>query len=326
MKSRVDAALGEVSRREFAGAVVAAVGSGVLGGPARAEEESEARLPTVRWGRHEITRVLVGHNPIKGQSHYSPELSREMRDWFAQDRNRALELLRRSEQVGINTCQMGDPNIEDLLRAHYAEGGRLQWIATFYSKPASGKQELARILRMRPKPIGIQQLGNTTDWLMREGKMELALDNLKMFRDAGVLVGLGSHNHEVVDYVEQKGWDLDFYQCSFYRSWFGVNRTQKTQGEDFGEDARRAMVKTIQQVSKPVIAFKVLGANRHCATPGAVEQAIRFALANVKPTDVILLGMWQKHRDQVAENAGYARRALGHASSRLFGSPGVSRT
>ena len=313
MKARAEAALGEVSRREFTGAALAALGSGVLGESAWADEKPEAKLPTVRWGRHEITRVLVGHNPIKGQSHYSAELSREMRDWFAQDGNRALELLRRSEQVGINTCQMGDRNIDELLRAHYAEGGRLQWIATFYSKPGNGKEELARILRMRPKPIGIQQLGNTSDWLMREGKIELALENLKMFRDAGVLVGLGSHNHEVIDYVEQKGWDLDFYQCSFYRSWFGLNRTEKTQGEDFGEDARQAMVKTIQQVSKPAIAFKVLGANRHCGTPAAVERAIRFTLENIKPSDVILLGMWQKYKDQVSENVGYTRKALGTA-------------
>jgi len=26
---------------------------------------------------------------------------------------------------------------------------------------------------------------------------------------------------------------------------------------------------------------------------------------------VILLGMWQKHKDQVAENVGYAREILG---------------
>ncbi len=66
----------------------------------------------------------------------------------------------------------------------------------------------------------------------------------------------------------------------------------------------------VRQVSKPVIAFKVLGANRHCGTPADVEGAIRFALTSIKPTDVVLLGMWQKHKDQVAENVGYARKAL----------------
>jgi len=302
--------MGGINRREFAGTTLTTLGSTILAGSASAGPGPRAKLPTVRWGEHEISRVLVGHNPIKGQSHFSPELSREMRDWFAEDEGRGLELLRRSEQLGINTCQMGAPRVEALLRAHYARGGRLQWISTFYSKPGEGKEELARILRMDPKPIGVQQFGNMSDALMREGKIDLAQENLKMLRDAGVLVGLGSHNHEVIDYAERKGWDVDFYQCSFYRSWFGLNRVRGVGGEDFREDARQAMVRTIRQVSKPVIAFKVLGANRHCGTPGDVEQAVRLALTSIKPTDVILLGMWQKHKDQVAENVGYARRAF----------------
>ncbi len=301
--------MSEINRREFAGAAVAALGSTVLSGAAAAERNTAATLPTVRWGGHDITRLLVGHNPIKGQSHFSPELSREMKQWFAGDPGRAVGLLRRCEQLGMNTCQMGGENIEEALRAHYAEGGRLQWIATFYSKPGKGKEELARILNMDPKPIGVQQIGNTSDWLMREGKIDQARDNLSMFRDAGLLVGLGSHNHEVIDYVEDKGWDLDFYQCCFYHSWFGLDPTEK--GEVFEEKDRQAMVRTIRQVSKPCIAFKVLGANRHCRTPDDVEGAIRFALTGIKPTDVVLLGMWQKHKDQVAENVGFARKILG---------------
>jgi hypothetical protein len=234
-----------------------------------------------------------------------------MRAWFSGGEDRGLELIRRAEQLGINTCQMGGRNIEQMLATHHAEGGRIQWIATFYSKPGKGKEELARIMNMRPRPIGIQQLGNTSDALMREGKMELALENLKMFRDAGVLVGLGSHNHETIDYVAGRDWDLDFYQCCFYRSQFSLKPSRR--GEIFEESDRRAMVRTIGQLPKPAIAFKILGANRHCATPAGVEGAIRFALSNIKPTDVILLGMWQKYKDQVAENVAYARKALGVA-------------
>jgi hypothetical protein len=303
--------MGEISRREFTGATLAALGASMLPQAASGEETAPVTLPTVRWGKHQITRVLVGHNPIKGQSHYSAELNREMREWFSVDRGRGLQLLRRAEQLGINTCQMGGQPIEEMLRAHHAQGGRLQWIATFYSQPGKGKEEIARIMSIRPRPIGIQQLGNTTDSLMREGKMELALENLKMFRDAGVLVGLGSHNHETIDYVAQRDWDLDFYQCCFYRSLFGLDPSRR--GEVFDEADRQAMVRTIRQLPKPAIAFKILGANRHCATPAGVEGAIRFALENIKPTDVILLGMWQKYKDQVAENVGYARKVLGMA-------------
>jgi hypothetical protein len=302
--------MSRVNRRDFAGATLGALGASVLGESASAEPGPHAPLPSVRWGQHEISRVLVGHNPLKGQSHYSAELSREMRDWFAADQTRGLQLLRRCEQLGINTCQVGNQSMEALLRAHYAQGGRLKWISTFYSMPgrSEGKEELARILRMDPKPIGIQQFGNNSDRLMREGRIDTVLENLKMFRDAGVLVGLGSHNHEAIDYAEEKGWDVDFYQCSFYRSWFGLDRTQNIRGEVFAEEGRQAMANTIRQASKPCIAFKVLGANRHCATPAQVEQALRVALESIKPTDVILLGMWQKHKDQVAENVAFVRQ------------------
>lgn len=301
--------MNSLHRREFAQQTLAALGAAALGptpAGAAAVPMSES-LPTVRWGRHELSRVLVGHNPLKGQSHFSSELNREMRDWFS-DAEHGLQLLRRCEQLGINTCQMGGQPIEDLLRRHYASGGRLQWIATFYSAPGQGREELKRILQMEPRPIGIQHFGNTSDQLLRQGKIEQARETLKMLRDTGLQVGLGSHNHEVIDYAESHAWDVDFYQCCFYRCSFGLVR--RGGGEVFDEEARQSMVKTIRQVSKPCIAFKVLGANRHCGTAAAVENALRFALQQIKPRDVILLGMWQKYKDQVAENVGYVQRML----------------
>lgn len=300
--------MSRISRRKFTAAALATLSTTAMSSSVAEEEGAKKKLPTVRWGNHEISKLLVGHNPLKGVSHFTAELSREMRDWFDADPRRGVDLLQRCEDMGINTCQMGGEKTEELLQKHYARGGQLQWIATFYSKPGEGKEELARILRMRPKPIGIQQLGNTTDRLMREGKIRLALDNLRMFRDAGVLVGLGTHNHEVIDHVEDQGWDIDFYQCSFYRSWFGLDRSRR--GEFFEEEARQSMVRTIQNVSRPCIAFKVLGANRHCHSPAAVEHALQFAFANVKPSDVILVGMWHKYGDQVGENTEYVRRIL----------------
>ncbi|MBC8870731.1 MAG: hypothetical protein H8E44_15015 [Planctomycetes bacterium] len=297
----------QMNRREFAGVSLAALGAATLVGRTDAEEETTAKLPTVRWGEHEIARVLVGHNPIKGGSHFSSELNSDMREWFA-NREHGLELLRRCEQCGINAAQMGGKDIENLLRAHYAEGGSLKWIATFYSKPGTNEatEELARILKMDPKPIGAQQFGNVSDAFMRMGKPDRLKENLKMLRDAGLLVGLCSHNHQTIDYAEEHNWDVDFYQCCFYTSAFSLDPAKRGK-ETFEEQSRRAMVKTIQQVSKPCIAFKVLAANRHCHTAAGVERAIRFAFANIKPTDVVLLGMWQKYKDQVAENVGCAR-------------------
>jgi hypothetical protein len=310
-----------VNRRQFGAAAVTALGGTVLGGSAgqtvAAAEPKQPRLPTVRWGEHEITRLLAGHNVLKACSHLSRALDREMKDYFGDGdkQGRGRGLLRRCEQLGITACQMGGVTMEALLRSHYAEGGKLKWITTYYTMPGEerrqGKEELKRIMQMRPKPIGAQVIGNNNDHLFSQGKLDVVKGTLSMLRDAGLLVGLGSHNHEVIDYAADKDWDLDFYQCCFYHSTFGLDGRR---GEVFEEPHRQAMVKVIKQLPKPCIAYKVLGASRHCRTPADIERALRFAFENIKPIDVVVVGMWQKYKDQAAENVGFTRRILSGGS------------
>jgi hypothetical protein len=311
--------MNRVNRRHFIQHGLTGLGVAGLGSALSAADSFVPLLPTVRLGKHEITRVLVGHNPLKGISHNTEALDREMRAYFAADPSRGVALLRRCEQVGINACQIGyrpaEGYIREMLRQHYAGGGRLKWIATFYSQPQDSEAagaELRRLLEMDPRPIGVQQVGNTSDDLMRAGRIDLALENLKRFRDAGLLVGLGSHNHEVVDYAEAKGWDVDFYQCCFYRSVFSLDKAGRGK-ELFEDEARESMTHTIRQVTKPCIAFKVLAAGRHCQSIQTVEAALRYAFERIKRTDMVLLGMWQKYQDQVGENTRLARKILAHA-------------
>ena len=326
MESQHLGSFAQINRRHFLGAGLTGLAITAFSRAATGDAESASSLPKVRWGRHDISRMLVGHNPIKGVSHTSEALSREMRDYFAQDMSRGVEMLRRCEETGINACQMGyranERFIEEMLRRHYAAGGQLKWIASFYSHPAevqAVRQELAQLQRMNPPPIGMQQVGNTTDLLMRQGRIDLALENLKRFRDTGLLVGLGSHNHEVIEYAESKGWDVDFYQCSFYRSVFSLNDAHYGR-ERFVESDRDAMTRTIRKAGKPCIAFKVLAAGRHCQSIAALEEALRYAFNQIKPNDVVLLGMWQKHRDQVGENVNIVRNILDQSVGRPLNS------
>jgi len=70
------------------------------------------------------------------------------------------------------------------------------------------------------------------------------------------------------------------------------------------------MCKMIRATKKPCLAFKVFGAGRTIDSPEEIEKAVRFAFANIKPTDAIIMGMYPKFSDQVKENTELVRRIL----------------
>ena len=277
--------------------------------------EYAALLPRVRWGDHEITRLVIGHNPMKGCSHVSKALDDEMREWYDPAAGRDLEALRLAERHGINTAQFGGDVMHSRLARHRAGGGGLQWIATFYE----GKEpeaELEAILNVDPAPIGIQYYGERVDTNFIEGRVDHTRDMVKRLRDTGLLVGVCSHLPQTIEQVESEGWDVDFYQTCFYTVYSKVAEGRIDRGDErYDNDDRERMASLVGRVSKPCIAFKVLGASRNCATPADVEAAFRFAYDRIKPTDVVAVGMWQKYRDQVGENASMVRRILAGTST-----------
>jgi len=285
---------------------------------------SDTALPYVRWKGRQLSRVLVGHNPVKGGSHFSDALSQEMREWH-EDMEHGLALLQRCEEVGITVAQFGGEIMHDLLRAHKRRGGRLQWIATLYCNErgtvAFGQrlaleEELRQLLRMDPPPMGIQHFGENTDRLYFEGRLGEVRERLKRVRESGLLVGVCTHLPEVVEEVASQDWDLDFYQVSFYTAYSGTRRKGVDRSDEIFEDEDRArMVEMIQGVDKPCLAFKVLGANRKCGSREKVQEALQFVFNQIKETDVVCLGMWQKHMDQVGINASLVREILGEGSA-----------
>lgn len=281
---------------------------------------AQVALPTVTWQGRQITRLLIGHNPVKGGSHYSDELSKDMREHHA-DQENGLALLKRCEELGITAAQFGGDKMHDLISSHRARGGNLQWIATLYcnekgdlgvGNKVSIEQELQAILNVDPKPIGIQHFGESTDRLYFQGRMEEVRERLKRLRDTGLLVGLCSHLPEVLEEAASQDWDVDFYQGSFYTCYSGLRRQGVDRGEEVFDDGDRArMAETMKRIEKPCLAFKVLGANRKCASDEDIKAALKYAYDAIKPTDVVLVGMWQKYKDQVAQNVGFVQEILG---------------
>jgi hypothetical protein len=67
------------------------------------------------------------------------------------------------------------------------------------------------------------------------------------------------------------------------------------------------MFKVIRAVKKPCLAYKVLAAGRRINSAAEVRKCFEEALANVKPTDALIVGMYQQFGDQVGDNAAIVR-------------------
>ena len=289
----------------------------VVGGSASLAAPTPAALPTVPFGPHRISRLIVGGNPVSGTSHWTPELSQEMVDYFHSGNVKAM--LRNCEGMGVNTWQSrGDPHIARLLHEYRREGGKIQWIAQTASEITDLGRNLGRNI-MPEKPIGIYHHGSRTDQAWANGKIDTVRDALQRIRDTGVVVGLGTHIPEVIDYAESKGWDLDFYMTCLYN--LSRSEEQKRRLRDaapseelFWDPDRVEMLKRVRQTTKQCLVFKVYGASRLCGSRQQMFDALKLVFASAKPQDAIVVGMFPKYADQIAQNCQLTMEAIAAAT------------
>lgn len=302
---------GTATRRTFLNHAAAATALANLSASASAAEPTAELLPTVKFGPHSISRLILGGNPIYGYSHFNKLLSQHQASWSTPER--VVELLKRCVTAGINTWQnsYAERTLEDVERVR-AAGVKFHWLCL--GKP-DWDQHPERINdAARRKPIGIAPHGALAERLHRQKKLGVLTDLLKRIRDTGVLVGLSAHNPELIELAAEKGWDVDYYMCCLYYLTRPRPEYQKILGSDLplGEiylpsDPPR-MFKVIQGVQRPCLVYKVLAAGRRIGTPAEVRSCFETALSNIKPTDALIVGMYQQFGDQVGENARIVRQ------------------
>lgn len=268
-------------------------------------------MPRVPFGAGSISRLIVGGNPVSGTSHQSAALSQEMTDYFTAEN--VKRLLRGCSAAGIDTWQSrGDRHILRLLHEYRQEGGRVQWIAQTATEIEFGRN-LAEM--SREKPLGIYHHGLNTDRAWASGNIERVRDTLRAIRDSGTQVGLGTHIPEVIDYVESRGWDVDFYMTCLYN----LSRTPEEQarlagrqvsGELFRDADRTQMLERVRRTRRQCLIFKVYGAGRHCDSTRRMMAALDQVAGYAKPRDAVVIGMFPKYGNQAEENAALFRRAF----------------
>ena len=305
----------ERSRRAFLGKAVAlSVGGAASAGRGEGDAEGsgstgEPKLPQIPFGPHRLSRLICGANPFNGGSHLSVFVNREMRRYYTPEQ--IFKTLRRCQDVGINCWQSGSDNYQ-LYRRFIDQGGRMHYIS-LEAEGSGGAKKIKQLVEAGC--IGIAHHGEVTDRLFKEGRLHRIVDYLKKVRDAGLMVGVSTHMPGVVDAVESKGWDVDYYMTCVYERHRSAAALTKLLGQapiPVGEvylpnDPPR-MFKAIRQTGKPCLAFKILAAGRLSDRSEWVEQAFRQTYQSIKPTDAAIVGIYDRYSDQPGENAAFVRR------------------
>jgi hypothetical protein len=294
---------------------------------------SKQPMPTIRLGKHEVGRLILGINYIG--SHFSEVLARGHREWNT-PQQQAL-VYKHCEQLGINLRIQTDDEINQYNKEH---GGKMLFCSQdSYSRFPTGEvRDPARLIKTMAArgPIAIQYSAAGADEIWRRGEFNKVREWCKIVRDTGVLVGVNGHIPEMFMQMEDQGWDVDFYMTGLYifgrtqAEWeklyesspdlapVAVGEPPTEEDSEFyggqsvwvrGDPAK--MLKVIKQVKKPCIVFKLLASGNLMANAQPklqqqiVEARFKYVFENIKSTDGVVLAMWNKYEDQYALNKEY---------------------
>lgn len=294
------------SRRQFLGTFSSAAAAAWIGLGRSASAEAPAAMPTITLGKHRISRLLAGSNPILGYSYQGPHSNQHMKDYFTVERT--VEFLKRCEAAGITAHQFSTPDkAGPYIRPLREQGSKLQFICLH-----SQREKIQEAVDVA-QPIAMVHHGGATDKLFASGKSERVHDYVKAVHDAGMLAGVSAHNPDCIKRVADEGWEVDlFMTCFYFVTRYSLDPKLTSPSLDFPypfiQDDPLAMTAVIKQVKQPCLGFKILGAGRKCATQDTVKAAFRFAFENIKPIDGLIVGMFPWFFDEVGANAEYTRQ------------------
>ena len=264
---------------------------------------------------HKVTKLIVGDNPFNGHSYITNYVPRqEMLDYHTEDK--ILEAMHEMEELGINTMlPLADPYIIRILQHYRSNGGKMNFIFQHYA-PVMLEVSMRQMLTV--DPIGAYLSGSAVDWRCEAGNTADVIANIKTIsalRESGVKVGFGTHRPEVIEMSEREGWDTDFYMACMYN--FRRGREGQQSGFITGKDKsgivvcpedRPVMLNVLRNVKKPIIAFKIFAGGQMLVEKTAEERKVLIKdaydtiFSTLKANDIAVMGVFQKHHDQLTEN------------------------
>ncbi len=261
-----------------------------------------------------VSKLIVGDNPYNGWSYITDWIpGAEMRNFYTEAQ--ILSDMEKMEELGINTMlPLADPFMIRVLQHYRANGGKMNFIFQTYGGMLTSFDVSLRLM-MEVNPIGIYLSGTAVDVRHETGRDNETKDFLAAIRKTGVRVGLGTHRPDVIRASEEEGWDIDFYMACMYNgrrnregqeSGFITGKSKS--GLTFWPEDRPIMLETLKTVKKPIIAFKLFAGGQmlvgldEAARRAKIRETYDTVFGTLKPDDFGVMGVFQKHHDQLTEN------------------------
>ena len=244
-----------------------------LAGQSKAPGQVSGSSPPVgKIGELTVSRLVCGGNLFSGYAH-SGELvyvSGILKNYFSPEK--IMDTLQISEENGINTAVLrtDDHIIEIVKRYRKERGGNIQWIAQTYPKMDNLTENIQ--MAIDNGAVGAFIMGGNSDSFIEAGRIDLIAEVISFMQKNGLAAGVGSHSLATPALVEKEKIDVDFYFKTLNDVGYATQEPQD-------------VASLMQTLSKPWVAFKVLGAGR-------VKPKEGFDLAFKLGADFINVGMY----------------------------------
>ena len=278
-------------------------------------------LPTVEFPGRQVSRLTVGDNPTNGYS-YIPDMVTKQEMILYHTEERLIQQLFLAESYGYTVWQPLATEFSMRALLHYRErGGKMDVIFQTHV-PMDFEVNIREIAALNP--LAVYHQGTQGDGFFEAGQAHILRDRIKYMQSLGLKAGFATHVPEFLQQAEEEDWGCDFYMACLQntrkngkgeKSTSVTGKARKTVEFDLSD--RALMLDTIKKASKPCIAYKILAGGQIFLGKKPEQyretaaKAIREVYENIKPGDIATVGIFQRDKDQLREDADLVCEALG---------------
>jgi hypothetical protein len=258
-------------------------------------------LPKGRLGKHEISRLVLGCNPMGGYSHSRdlPYVGQLSKRWHTDTKMKETWAI--AEQAGINFCNLTDFQYKAFNEYKKETGSKMLNVCQCHiGQPDDRLAPVRKAIDDGADFIYIQ--GENVDGLAKTNSIDVLLKTVDYIRGQGLPAGVGAHSIKSIQASLNIGVKPDFYYKTFHHDkyWSATPREYRKEypnysstpiidhnqwNDNMWDQFSEQTIETFRSIDVPLFGFKVLAA-------GAIRPAdgIRWAYEN--GADFVCLGMY----------------------------------